>query len=386
MNSSFFSTSRKLGILGGGQLGKMLLQCTRTWDIYTKVLDPDPEAPCRIACNEFVVGNLQDYQAVYEFGKDCSVLTIEIEHVNVEALKALKAKGVIVHPDPQALEIIKDKGLQKMFFKAHDLPTADFTLYDDVADVLVAIEQGDLSFPFVQKSRHGGYDGRGVQVVNGPADLPALIASPCLVEDKVQMKAEIAVIASRNEHGQIVCYDAVSMDFVEGANMLDLLVYPLEMDSLVLGRAKQIASVLIEKLNLCGLLAVEFFLDHQDNLYINEVAPRPHNSGHQTIESSETSQYEQHLRGILNLPLGSSAVRVPSVMVNLLGAEGYTGPVFYENMDTCMAHEGVHVHIYGKKITKPFRKMGHVTVTHPSLAEAKRIAKWVKETLIVKSL
>lgn len=386
MNTSFFSTSRKLGILGGGQLGKMLLQCTRTWDIYTKVLDPDPEAPCRLACNEFRVGDLQDYETVYDFGKDCSVLTIEIEHVNVDALKALKSEGVTVHPDPHALEIIKDKGLQKMFFKAHDLPTADFTLYDDPGEILVSIEQGDLSFPFVQKSRQGGYDGKGVLVVNGLADTASLISSSCLVEDKVDMKVEIAVIASRNEKGQIVCYDAVSMDFVEGANMLDLLLYPLEMDSLVLGRAKQIASILIEKLNICGLLAVEFFLDHQDNLYINEIAPRPHNSGHQTIESSETSQYEQHIRGILNLPLGSTSVLVPSVMVNLLGAEGYTGPVYYENIEKCMAHEGVNVHIYGKKITKPFRKMGHVTVTHPSLAEAKRIATWVKQTLIVKSL
>ncbi len=386
MNSSFFSTQKKLGILGGGQLGKMLLQCARTWDVYTKVLDPDEEAPGRLACNEFHVGSLQDYDTVYNFGKDCDVLTIEIEHVNVDALHALKEAGVTVHPDPKALEIINDKGLQKMFFKANDLPTSDFILYENKQDVLNAIKRGEINFPFVQKSRKDGYDGRGVQIINTLDDCEKLLDTACLVEDKVDLKIEIAIIASRNDHGQIVCYDAVAMDFVEGANMLDMLLYPVDIEPEIISKAKQIASELIEKLNICGLLAVEFFIDKSDNLFINEVAPRPHNSGHQTIESSETSQYEQHLRGVLNLPLGSTQVKIPSVMVNLLGAEGYTGNVYYENIETCMAHEGVHIHIYGKKQTKPFRKMGHVTVTNNLLNEAKKIAQWVKQTLKVKSL
>ena len=386
MNSSFFSTQKKLGILGGGQLGKMLLQCTRTWDIYTKVLDPDKEAPSRLACNEFQVGSLQDFETVYQFGKDCDIVTIEIEHVNVEALKKLKEEGILVHPDPHALEIINDKGLQKMFFKANDLPTSDFTFFENKNDVLVSLEQGDITYPFVQKSRKDGYDGRGVCIVNSEKDHAGLMDTSCLVEDKVDLKMEIAIIASRNEQGQIICFDAVAMDFVEGANMLDLLLYPVEIDSLLLAKAKQIASTLITKLNICGLLAVEFFIDKNDHLFINEIAPRPHNSGHQTIESSETSQYEQHIRGILNLPLGSVKVKKPSAMVNLLGAEGYTGNVYYENIEECMSHAGVHVHIYGKKQTKPFRKMGHVTITHSSLDEAKKIAQWVKQTLIVKSL
>ncbi len=386
MNTTFFSTRKKLGILGGGQLGKMLLQTTRTWDVYTKVLDPDKEAPARLSCNEFLVGSLQDYDTVLSFGKDCDVLTIEIEHVNVEALYQLKKQGVVVHPDPHALEIINDKGLQKMFFKAHDLPTSDFTFFEDKNDVLTAIEQGDITYPFVQKSRKDGYDGRGVQIVNSPSDTGNLLNAFCLVEDKVDLKMEIAIIASRNEQGQIACYDAVAMDFVEGANMLDLLLYPVEIDEEMIAKAKQIASTLIEKLNICGLLAVEFFIDKKDNLFINEIAPRPHNSGHQTIESSETSQYEQHLRGILNLPLGSTNVNIPSVMVNLLGADEYSGDVYYENIEACMAKEGVHIHIYGKKQTRPFRKMGHVTVTNESLEEAKKIAQWVKQTLIVKSL
>ena len=386
MNKSFFSTQKKLGILGGGQLGKMLLQTTRTWDIYTKVLDPDIEAPARLSCNEFQVGSLMDYDTVFNFGKDCDVVTIEIEHVNVHALQALKKQGVTVHPDPNALEIINDKGLQKMFFKANDLPTSDFMFFENKDDVIKSLNQGVISLPFVQKSRKDGYDGRGVQIVNIAADTERLLNGSCLVEDKVDLKMEIAIIVSRNIQGEVACYDAVAMDFVEGANMLDLLLYPVAIDATLVSKAKDIASELIQKLNICGLLAVEFFIDKKDTIYINEIAPRPHNSGHQTIESSETSQYEQHLRGILNLPLGSTNVTIPSVMVNLLGAEGYSGNVYYEHIEKCMATEGVHVHIYGKKQTRPFRKMGHVTVTNKSLDEAKKIAQWVKQTLIVKSL
>lgn len=386
MNKSFFSTQKKLGILGGGQLGKMLLQTTRTWDIYTKVLDPDIEAPARLSCNEFQVGSLMDYDTVFNFGKDCDVVTIEIEHVNVHALQALKKQGVTVHPDPNALEIINDKGLQKMFFKANDLPTSDFMFFENKDDVIKSLHQGDISLPFVQKIRKDGYDGRGVQIVNIAADTERLLNGSCLVEDKVDLKMEIAIIASRNIQGEVACYDVVAMDFVEGANMLDLLLYPVAIDATLVSKAKDIASELIQKLNICGLLAVEFFIDKKDTIYINEIAPRPHNSGHQTIESSETSQYEQHLRGILDLPLGSTNVTIPSVMVNLLGAEGYSGNVYYEHIEKCMATEGVHVHIYGKKQTRPFRKMGHVTVTNKSLDEAKKIAQWVKQTLIVKSL
>lgn len=386
MSSSFFLNQKTLGILGGGQLAKMLLQFANTWNLYTKVLASDKKPTSSLACNEFQLGDLQDYDSVYNFGKSCDVLTIEIEHVNVEALHKLKKDGVIVHPDPKALEIIKDKGLQKLFFKANDLPTSDFALYENKSEVLLAIEQGKIKFPFVQKSRKDGYDGKGVLMVNSMNDTEYMLSTPCLVEDKVDVKIEIAVIAARNEQGQIVCYDAVEMDFVEGENMLDLLTYPVHLDNGIIEKAKRITVTLIEKLNICGLLVVEFFIDSNYNILINEIAPRPHNSGHQTIESSETSQYEQHLRGILNFPLGSTKVKIPSVMINLLGSEGYTGDAYYENIEECMAHEGVHVHIYGKKQTKPFRKMGHVTVTNSSLTEAKKIAQWVKQTLKVKSL
>lgn len=386
MRKSFFSNQKTLGILGGGQLAKMLLQCANTWNLYTKVLASDKNYPMSLACNEFQLGDLQDYDTVYNFGKSCDVLTIEIEHVNVEALHQLKRDGVIVHPDPKALEIIKDKGLQKIFYKANDFPTSDFVLFENKNDVMLAIEQGKIKLPFVQKSRKGGYDGKGVHIVNSVYDTEDMLSMPCLVEEKVDIKIEIAVIAARNEQGQIVCYDAVAMDFVEGANMLDLLSYPADIDNDIIEKAKQISGTLIEKLKICGLLVVEFFIDKNYNILINEIAPRPHNSGHQTIESSETSQYEQHLRGILNLPLGSTKVKIPSVMINLLGAEGNSGNVHYENIEKCMAIEGVHIHIYGKKQTKPFRKMGHVTVTNSSLDEAKKTAKWVKQMLKIKSL
>jgi 5-(carboxyamino)imidazole ribonucleotide synthase len=386
MGNTFFSSQKKVGILGGGQLGKMLVQSAATLDIYTKVLDPDLEAPARCLCSEFQQGNLQDFDTVYNFGKDCAVLTIEIEHVNVDALKRLQEEGAVVHPNPASLEIIKDKGLQKIFFRSNDLPTSDFHFYGSKEEILSALANGSLLLPFVQKSRTDGYDGRGVLVVSKESDLQQLMDVPCIVEDKIQVQTEIAIIAARNLNGEICCYDAVLMEFVEGINMLDFLQYPYRSNEHIVHQAKEIASCLIDKLSICGLLAVEFFVDVNNQLFINEVAPRPHNSGHQTIESSETSQYEQHLRGILNLPLGSVDVKIPSVMVNLLGADGYTGFAEYKNIETCMATAGVHVHIYGKKMTKPFRKMGHVTVTNSNIEEAKKIAIWVKQNLQVQSL
>ena len=385
MNPTFFSSKHKLGILGGGQLGKMLLQCTQTWDITTKVMDPDPEAPSKSICTEFVHGSLKDFDSVYNFGKDCTVLTIEIEHVNTEALKKLKSEGVIVHPDPEALSKIQDKGVQKMFYKLLNLPTADFALYESVAEIKNAIAENRIHYPFVQKTRTAGYDGKGVSIIKSEQDLEKLIEMPCIIEDCINIKTEIAVIVAKNSNGQVVCYDPVSMDFHEDANLLDLLLYPAPIDTYISSKAKEIAIQLINEFNICGLLAVEFLIDQNDELYINEVAPRPHNSGHQTIESSMTSQYEQHLRGILNLPLGSTTIKIPSAMVNLLGAEGYNGDVCYEGIEECISKEGIYVHIYGKKKTKPFRKMGHITVTNLSIEEAKNNALWAKQQIQAKS-
>ena len=383
MNQSFFSSGNKLGILGGGQLGKMILQITRMWDIYTKVLDPDAEAPSRLACNQFVQGNLQDYETVYQFGKDCSVLTIEIEHVNVEALLQLQKEGVIVHPNPQALAIIKDKGLQKQFYQEHQFNTAPFQLYNNKQEILDAVQQGLIQFPFVQKSRTDGYDGKGVQIIHAIADLSMLMDTPSVIEKKIEIQTEIAIIAARNSHGEICCYDPVSMDFHEEANMLELLLYPAPISEEITNKAKEIAIQLIDKFSICGLLAVEFLIDPSNQIYINEVAPRAHNSGHQTIESSITSQFEQHVRGVLNLPLGSTKLIFPSAMLNLIGAANHEGDVHYDGVEKLMQEEGVHVHLYGKRKTKPFRKMGHVTVTDHSLEEAKNKAKWVKQNIQV---
>ena len=386
MRTVFFSTSKKLGILGGGQLGKMMLPIAQAWDIYTKVLDADIDAPCKNYCNEFVLGNLQDFDTVYQFGQDCDVITIEIEKVNVDALKKLKSEGKVVHPNPNSLEIIQDKGLQKMFYKTNQIPTSDFIIFDNKMAVLNAIENKLIKIPFVQKTRKDGYDGRGVCVVNTEGDLVNLLDGPCLVEDKVEISIELAIIAARNEQGEIVVYDPVSMEFHDGANMLDLLLYPAPIDQSITEKAQQIAKDLITQFDICGLLAVEFLIDKQNNIWVNEVAPRAHNSGHQTIESSYTSQYQQHVRAILNLPLGSTKTMMPSAMVNILGAEGHTGNVYYDGITECLHEEGVFIHIYGKKITKPFRKMGHATIVNQNLNEAKNKALWVRQILQAKSL
>lgn len=382
---SFFSGPGVLGILGGGQLGKMLLHAAQPWDIQTHVVDPDPDAPCKHLCHYFETGNLMDYETVYRFGKKCDVLTIEIEHVNSDALKQLKAEGVKVHPDPEALAIIQDKGKQKIFFKHQGIPTSDFGLYQHAEHVKDSIKQGLIHYPFVQKTRTAGYDGKGVSIIKSENDLPRLLDGPCLVEDYVPLQGELAVIVARNEQGEVACFDPVWMDFHAEANLLDLLAFPAPVSNEIAAQAEQYARVLIEAFNICGVLAVEFLLDSNGKLFINEVAPRPHNSGHQTIESAVTSQYQQHLRGILNLPLGSTRVTTPSVMVNLLGAEGHNGPVVYEGLIPCLETPGIHVHLYGKKNTKPFRKMGHVTVTDSDLEQAKQKAQWVKQTIRVES-
>ncbi|MEJ5302939.1 MAG: 5-(carboxyamino)imidazole ribonucleotide synthase [Bacteroidales bacterium] len=382
----FFNRNLKLGILGGGQLGKMLLLKASQWNLYTRVLTQDREFPLQLACTELLSGDLMDFDTVYDFGKACDVLTIEIEHVNTEALEVLEQEGVIVHPRSSALKIVNDKGLQKQFFVEKGLPTAPFKLYKSKDEIIQDFENGLLHLPFVQKSRKGGYDGRGVFVVNTPEDLKNLIESPSVVEKKIQIVREISVIAARNSQGQVEVYDPVGMEFNPEANLLDLLVFPEVLSARQLEQTRSFAIELISGLDICGLLAVEMFVDENEQVWINEIAPRPHNSGHQTIESCITSQYEQHLRGILGLPLGPVEVKVPSVMVNLLGWPGYSGKVNYENLGLVMKQPGVHVHIYGKNETRPFRKMGHVTVTHPNPEEARKIAIWVKNTLKVTSL
>ena len=378
-----FSSNFKLGILGGGQLGKMLLYTTRKFDIHTCVLDPSAEAPSKLACNEFIQGDLMDYETVYNFGRKVDTLTFEIENVNIEALKALEKEGVKVYPSSKTLDKIQNKATQKLLYIDHNLPTAAFQRFAYTEEINLAIEHSSIVFPLVWKSAQFGYDGNGVKVVRSKKDLQDLPNVECITEELVPFKTELSVIVSRNIEGEIKAYPAVEMEFHPEANQVEYVLCPARVSEEIANKAKKIALKASAAFNHVGILAVELFLTNNDEILINEVAPRPHNSGHQTIEASYTSQFEQHIRAILGMPLGSTENKLSSVMVNLVGAENYRGEVVYENIDKIMKMNGVTPHIYGKKETRPFRKMGHVTVVHSNIEDARTIAEKVKKSIKV---
>ncbi|MCF1420123.1 5-(carboxyamino)imidazole ribonucleotide synthase [Mangrovimonas futianensis] len=380
---NLFSSDFKLGILGGGQLGKMLLYNTRKFDIYTSVLDPSNEAPCKIACNEFHQGDLMDYDTVVAFGKQVDVLTIEIENVNVDALETLEKEGIKVYPSSRTLRTIQNKAKQKLFYVDNQIPTADFSRFAYTSEIKEAISNGGIQLPFVWKSAQFGYDGNGVKVVRKVEDLEGLPNVECITETMIPFKNELSVIVARNPKGEIKTYPVVEMEFHPEANQVEYVICPARIDEGVAKKAREAALKTSEAFNHVGLLAVEMFQTQEDQILVNEVAPRPHNSGHQTIEASYTSQFEQHLRAVLNLPLGKTESTVGGIMVNLVGAEGYTGDVIYENIEAIMGMEGVTPHIYGKKQTRPFRKMGHVTIVNEDINEARQIAEQVKKTINV---
>ncbi|TMU57611.1 5-(carboxyamino)imidazole ribonucleotide synthase [Flagellimonas algicola] len=382
---NFFSSDFKLGILGGGQLGKMLLYETRKWDIQTKVMDPSPEAPCKIACNEFVLGDLLDFEKVYNFGKDVDLLTIEIENVNVEALEKLEEEGVKVYPQTKALRIIQNKATQKLFYTDHGIPTAPFVRFAYTSEIKDSIANGGLALPFVWKSAQFGYDGQGVKVVRAVEDLEGLPNVECIAEEMIAFKNELAVIVARSSSGELVNYPVVEMEFHPEANQVEYVICPARIDENVAQKAIDVALIVSENIGHVGLLAVELFQTQDDKILVNEVAPRPHNSGHYSIEASYTNQFEQHIRAILGLPLGKTDSKVAGIMVNLVGAEGHTGDVIYENMESILDMQGVTPHIYGKKQTRPFRKMGHVTIVDEDMARAREVAQQVKETIQVVS-
>lgn len=379
----YFSSDFTLGILGGGQLGKMLLTETRKFDIATKVLDPSDEAPCRIACNTFVQGSLTDFDTVYHFGKNVDVLTIEIENVNVAALKQLQSEGVKVFPTPETIERIQNKATQKHFYASHNIPTAPFVAFDSLESLKEKIAEGTISLPFVWKSARFGYDGNGVKIVRQLTDLNGLPESECIAEALVPFKKELAVIVARNVSGEVCTYPVVEMEFHPEANQVEYVICPARIDEVVAQKARAIAVQVAETFGVVGLLAVELFQTAEDEILVNEVAPRPHNSGHYSIEAAYTNQFEQHLRAVLNLPLGNTDSKVAAVMVNLVGEEGYQGKVVYEHIDKIMAMEGVTPHIYGKRETRPFRKMGHVTIVNSDLCQARATAEKVKNTIRV---
>ncbi len=370
-------TEVKIGVLGGGQLGRMMIQSGIDLNLNIAILDPDPNAPCSSLTPEFKVGKLVDFDTVYEFGRDKDLITIEIENVNTEALKKLASEGKDVYPQPEIIELIQDKRKQKTFYKANRIPTADFILTESAEEV--ALHKDFL--PAVHKLGREGYDGRGVQVINSESDLDKAFDKPGLLESKIDFEKELSVIVARNESGEVNTFPVVELSFHPTANLVEFLFSPAEITEGIKEKAQKVAIDVIEKLNLIGLLAVEMFLTKEGEILVNEIAPRTHNSGHQTIEGNVTSQFEQHLRAILDLPLGNTDLLIPSAMVNLLGEDGYTGDAKYVGMNDVLAMEGVHVHLYGKKITKPFRKMGHVTVTNQDMAQLKMNAMKVKETL-----
>jgi 5-(carboxyamino)imidazole ribonucleotide synthase len=379
------TSNLKIGIIAGGQLGKMLIQEASKWDIITYVLDSDEHCPAGSIASYFIKGNNLDFDSVYQFGKLVDVLTFEIENINIEALKKLKTEGLRIVPDPEILELIQDKGLQKNFYKKNGIPTSAYKIFDSKTAILNGIEKGEISFPFVQKLRRGGYDGRGVAVINDNSDLIKILSGASVIEEKIEIVKEISAIVARNRKGEIKCYPIVEMLFDPIANLVDKLICPSSITAEQSEKAIIFASEIIELLDMEGLLAVEFFIDSKGDVIVNEVAPRPHNSGHHTIESIITSQFEQHLRAILNLPLGSTKLKLPSVMINILGEEGYEGAVIYEGLTESMAIDGVKIHLYGKKLTKPYRKMGHVTILSSSLECALKKAEKVKQLIRVKS-
>jgi 5-(carboxyamino)imidazole ribonucleotide synthase len=381
----YFSSDFKLGILGGGQLGKMMLYETRKLDIYTLVLEASKDAPCKIACNEFILGDLMNFDDVYNFGKKVDVLTIEIENVNLEALEQLEEEGLKVYPQPKALRIIQNKAKQKLFYVDNDIPTAEFHRFAYKSEIEDSVLNGGLELPFIWKATQFGYDGQGVKVVRKLEDLEDLPPGECIAEEMIDFKNELAVIVARNENGDVKTYPVVEMEFHPEANQVEYVICPARIDGKVATKARELALKVSEKIGLTGLLAVEMFQTKDDKVLVNEVAPRPHNSGHYSIEASYTNQFEQHIRCILNLPLGSTESKVAGIMVNLVGAEGHTGDVVYENMETVLQLEGVTPHIYGKKQTRPFRKMGHVTIVDSDIAKARNTAQKVKETIRVVS-
>ena len=380
---NYFSSDFKLGILGGGQLGKMMLYDTRKYDIQTYVLDASPEAPCKIACDVFEQGDLMDFDTVVNFGRKVDVLTFEIELVNVDALEQLESEGKKVYPSSATLRKIQDKGVQKQFYAEKGIPTADFTVYAEKYELTEALIRKEWDYPFVWKSCTGGYDGKGVSVIREEEDLIPLPEGACLAEKMIPFKNELAVIVARNVSGEVKTYPVVEMEFHPEANQVEYVICPARIEDHVAEKARAVAKKVSESFEHVGLLAVEMFQTEDDEILVNEVAPRPHNSGHYSIEASFTNQFEQHLRAILDLPLGETESKVGGVMVNLVGDENHEGQVHYQNIGKIMQMPGVTPHIYGKKQTRPFRKMGHVTIVNKDLGEARRIAEEVKKEIKV---
>ena len=378
-----FSSNFKLGILGGGQLGKMLLYDAKRYDLHTKVMDSNNQAPCAKIADEFIVGDITNYQDVINFGNKVDLITVEIEKINTEALLDLEKKGKKVYPSAKTLQIIQNKSDQKAFYKNNSLPTSRFKNYSNLYELKENFKEDNFQFPFVWKSSKFGYDGKGVKIIKNQEDLNFSYDDQCLVEEIVLIEKELSVIVSRNVQGSIKCFPIVEMEFNEKSNLVEYVMCPANISSDARKKAIEIAIKTSEKFNMVGLLAVELFLTKQGDILINEVAPRPHNSGHHTIECCMTSQFDQHLRSILDLPLGETELIIPGIMVNLVGENMIEGNVIYQNINDIFDIPGVFVHIYGKKKSRLNRKMGHITIVNKDIDKAIEIGKKIKKKIKV---
>lgn len=375
-------TQKKIGILGGGQLGKMLIQKAMDFALDIHILDPDPSAPCKSLTSNFVKGDFKNFDDVYHFGKKLDILTIEIENVNVDALKKLQQEGISVYPHPEIIEMIQDKGLQKIFYQTNGIPTADFFLVDNKSQ----IEKYIAYLPFFQKTRKGGYDGKGVKKITSPTHIQYAFDEPSVLESMLDIDKEISVIVARNQSGEIKTFPLVESVFNPVAHLVDYLICPAHVPKQIAQQAEDLARRIAEQLQLVGLLTIEYFLTKDAKLLVNEMAPRVHNSGHHTIEACVTSQFEQHWRAILNFPLGDTSLIRPAVMLNLIGSEGFDGNTNYIGIENALKYSGVYPHLYGKKKVKPYRKMGHITITDQTITAAIQKAKKIKEMVKVTAL
>lgn len=378
---NWYGKSLKLGVLGGGQLGRMMIQAAINYDLHIYSMDKSSSAPCGHLAYSFTEGDIQSYDDVMAFGKDKDVLTVEIEAVNVDALEELEKQGKKVFPQPRVIRLIQDKGLQKQFYKENDIPTAPFHILKEKERA----QDYQLNLPFVMKARKGGYDGKGVIIMKDKTDLKSAFTVPSLFEDIIDFEKELAVIVARNEKGEVATFPVVECEFNEQLNLVEFLFSPANISKEIEEKSTKIAIDVIEKLDMVGLLAVELFLTKEGEVLVNEIAPRTHNSGHHTIESNCVSQFEQHFRSILNLPLGDTTIKRPGVMINLIGEEGFNGIANYEGLEEAMKIPEVYVHLYGKAETRPGRKMGHVTITDASIGKAKEKARKVQKILKVKA-
>ena len=382
---NYFSSNFTLGILGGGQLGKMLLHVTSRLNIKTNILDPNNDSPCKNLCNDFSQGNLMDFDSVYNFGKYCDLVTYEIEHVNIEALEKLELEGIKVFPSSNTLKIIQDKSKQKQFFVDNKIPTAQFIYFKSLEDFKISTKKNSIKYPFVWKKTKFGYDGYGVKIIHSPSDLDELPNDEFIIEELIPFKKELATTIARNESGQIEIFPIVEMDFNKTSNQVEYVICPAQINNDLKVIAKDIALKVSKSFKHVGLLAVEMFLTNDNSILVNEVAPRPHNSAHYTIEACSSSQFDQHINSILNLPLGCSKSFIYAIMANLVGSEGSVGQVCYEGIEEAMKIDNVKIHLYGKPQTKPNRKMGHATIIDTDLNKGIEKAKKVKKLIQIKT-